>query len=204
MDNDYTKQKAGSPVVLGITGGIASGKSLVTEIIKKLGARIIDADVLARKAIEKGSEGERQIFEAFGTTDRKEIRKIAFKNKTNGNKLDSITHPIIIKLIEDELKKEKERDGAKETIVLVAPLLFECGLWRLCDQTWQLSASADIRIKRATERDNVSIKEITAIMSRQMPDHRREELADIVIHNNGTVRELESLIFVLFPPFPAI
>ena len=201
MNNKQTKKNLFSPFVLGVTGGIASGKSIITEMFKKLGARVIDADILAREAIENGSEGERQIFEAFGTTDRKELRKIAFRNKANADKLDSIMHPIIIRLIEKSLKKEKE-DIQANVIVLVAPLLFECKLHHYCDQTWQLSSKADIRIKRAAKRDNVSRGEIMAIMSRQMSDRHREELADLVIHNDGTVGELESLVLVLFPPSP--
>jgi len=207
MENDCVNRKIVSKptisFVLGLTGGIASGKSVVAEMLKKHGARIIDADILAKIAIKTGSDGERQILEAFKTADRKELRKIAFKSKANSDKLDSITHPIIIRLIKEELKKQKE-DTTDSVIVLVAPLLFECNLHLICDQTWQLSATADIRIKRATERDNVSIKDAEAIMRRQMPDHRREDLADKVIHNNGTLEELDSLISVLFPPFAAV
>jgi len=156
--------------------------------LTKQGVHIIDADILARKAIEKGSEGERLILEAFGTADRKELRKIAFGGKADADKLDKITHPIIITLIEQELKIAKKQ--GHKVIVLVAPLLFECDLQRFCDQTWQVSADTDIRIKRAQSRDTASIGEIKSIIARQLSDKEREILADKTIFNNESIMEL--------------
>ncbi|MCL2370300.1 MAG: dephospho-CoA kinase [Firmicutes bacterium] len=186
----------GKSYIIGLTGGIASGKSVATDFLLKQGVHIIDADILARKAIENGSEGESLILEAFGTTDRKELRQTVFENKINADKLDAITHPIIIRLIEQELKAAKKQ--GHKVIVLVAPLLFECDLQRFCDQTWQVSADIDIRIKRAQSRDTASIGEIKSIIARQLPDKEREKLADKVIYNNDTVAELErQLVLVI-------
>jgi len=181
-------------MIIGLTGGIASGKSAAADILQTLGAYIIDADGLARKAVEKGSEGFKRIYEVFpevfefGELNRKKLRSIVFADSAQADILDKILHPLILKLIKAELK------NADGTCVLVAPLLFETGLQDLCDTVWQISADRDLRIKRAVKRDNVSVGDIEAIIARQMSDTEREKLADIVIHNNGTLEELKAKI----------
>lgn len=168
--------------------------------MQECGAYIIDADVLARKALEPGGEGERQIKKAFpeafegGRLDRKKLRSIAFADPAKAAALDGITHPIIVRLIEEELERSKL--GNKLT-VLVVPLLFETGLQRLCDYTVQISADRNLRIKRATERDNVTIEGVEAIIARQLPDAERERLADRVVYNNGGLDDLKKQLLTV-------
>jgi len=194
-----------TPFIIGLTGGIASGKTASADILQKLGAYIIDADVLARQALEPQSKGERQIKKAFpeafndkGQLDRRKLRSIAFADANKADVLDRILHPIILKLVEKELKQCKMQNVKckikDNSIILVAPLLFEAGLQKYCNEVWQISADADTRIKRAAARDNVTIGDIQAIMARQLPDTQREKLADRVIVNNKGLNELERQI----------
>ena len=180
--------------IIGLTGGIASGKTAVSDILAGYGIPIVDADVLARLATADGSYGARLIEDAFptvvtgGVIDRAKLRRIAFSDKANADKLDGITHPIIIELIKTELIRHTKEGAPK--IVLVAPLLFETKLDKLCHKTIQISANQELRIKRAQIRDGVSKSNIEAIMIRQLSDNEREKLADITLDNNGSAQDL--------------
>lgn len=173
-------------VKVGLTGGIASGKSEVSKILAGLGAYIIDTDILSREVVKKGTEGERYLKENFseafinGALDRKILKELVFFDKQKLELLNGIVHP----LINEELNR---RIASVKTgiIIIVAPLLYETGLNRLTDMTLTVSCDISARIKRIKMRDNIDDGLIKKILENQMTDMRREELSDYVIDNNG-------------------
>ena len=188
--------------IIGLTGGIASGKSAASDFLASLGVSVVDADILAKESLAAGSEGAGLVAKAFvdavdakGNIDRAKLRQIVFGNPKNADKLDKILHPIIVGLIKTELDKYTNR--GVETVVLVAPLLFELGLETLCDKTIQISAPADIRLNRAMVRDNVHEDNIRAIMARQLSDEDRERRSDKTVHNTGSLTEFQKKIITL-------
>lgn len=179
--------------VLGLTGGIASGKSVAAELLRKKGAHIVDADLISREVVADACIIAK-INEAFpesvenGTINRKKLRETVFSSPEKTKRLNSITHPEIIKRC---LLRTAETDGV---VVLVAPLMFETGLNAACDAVATVSCDTDTRIKRIVKRDNTDVDTAKNIIERQLSDDEREKLADYVVDNNGSVYELNQKI----------
>jgi len=187
--------------VIGLTGGIASGKNAVAEIFLQHGFCVIDADTVSRQIIEFGTEGYELLREHFPETfkgcqeeggadnislDRKKLREIVFNDLKQLKKLENITHP----LIREKIKTDILVSGKKH-ILLIVPLLFEKGFNSLCDKTITISADEKIRIERLRKRDNIGEDLIKKILSSQFTDEERELKADFVIRNNETLCKLE-------------
>lgn len=174
--------------VIGLTGGIAAGKTAAAEYLKKLGACVVDADEIARHT------GEREILAAFpdcadaGRLDRRRLRQRVFADPPALAKLDSITHPLIIKAIEARLAAESQ------VVVLVAPLLYETGLDRRCDYVLNISAPPDLRIKRLQKRDNIGKELAYNMLKAQTNEQERQNKADLTISNDGDEKALERKI----------
>ena len=179
--------------VIGITGGIASGKTVVSDELKRLGAKIIDADVVSREASElkEYNDALKTAFpEAFDgdVLNRAKLREIAFSSSRNVKKLNSVTHPIIIR----ELKR-KIREG-EETVFLVVPLMYETGCDKLCDEVIVVSADEKTRIKRLMARNTDITEELAKnILSHQMSERERIKKADRVIYNDGDLSEVKAM-----------
>lgn len=179
--------------VLGLTGGIASGKSVAAELLRKKGAHIVDADLISREVVADACIIAK-ISEAFpesvenGAINRKKLRETVFSSPEKTKRLNSITHPEIIKRC---LLRTAETDGV---VVLVVPLMFETGLNAACDAVATVSCDTDTRIKRIVKRDNTDVDTAKNIIERQLSDDEREKLADYVVDNNGSVYELNQKI----------
>ncbi len=180
--------------VIGLTGSIASGKSLVTEILKDLGAQVVDADVVAREAVEPGSEGWRQVVAAFGegvlkrdgTINRKLLGERVFKDPGLRTKLNNITHPIIIKEIRERIDRFRKHDaGLRRVLVLDAPLLLETGLDNLVDEVWVVDVPEETQVERLMERDGLSREQALRRIASQMGSAEKKKHADVVIDNSG-------------------
>lgn len=188
------------PYIIGLTGGIASGKSAVGSVFERLGAKVIDADLIARKVVEKGSVGyemlKKEFSSAFGENglDRRALRAQVFFSEENRRKLNDITHPLIIA----QTYRETESLSAGDIAVLVAPLLFETGLDKLADITVTVSADTATRLLRLTERDKVSADTAMAMINSQLTDEQRESRADVVIRNDGTIKQLREKAAALY------
>ncbi|ACL69247.1 dephospho-CoA kinase [Halothermothrix orenii] len=186
-------------MIIGLTGGIASGKSTVSNILKELGACIIDADRIAHKILKKGQPGWRGVVGYFGTDiiddkgeiDRKKLGKLVFNKPEERKKLEKITHPIIISQIKDEIVSLKNKCNL---IILDAPLLFEANLDRLVDRVWVVYVDRDIQLRRLQERDGLSREEAILRIETQMPLKEKARLADIVIDNNGSIKKLKKQV----------
>lgn len=182
--------------VIGITGGIAGGKTAVSDMLAKKGEQIIDADVISREVIEPGTKGERLLKEAFpeafegGSLDRGRLREIVFADEKKLQKLDEITHPLIREEIE---KRIVETD--REQVYLVVPLMFESGFDALCDYIVTVVSDEDKRIKRLKARNNSITDELAErIVHSQVSECERVTRADGVIVNNDSRERLEERV----------
>ena len=183
--------------VIGITGGIASGKSTVVEFLSNNKYSIIDADKIARQVVEVGTVGLKQIEKTFGksiinedsTLNRRALRNIVFNDEIELVKLNEITHPLIKEEMEKRIQYFKKCDNGK-VVFLDCPLLFEMELQYLTDEVWLVSTTLKNQIDRIVKRDNVENLEASKIISYQMPLNEKIEKSDIVIENNKTEKEL--------------
>lgn len=187
--------------VIGITGGIGSGKSTISKILKDEGFKVIDADQISRKVIDENEKNgilEKLILKfgkaiiRNGQLDRKKLASLAFKNENTKKSLDDIMLPCILKMIQEDLHELLVSGG--KTVFIDAPLLFEAGLDKLCDETWLVSADEKLRIKRVIKRDNVSADEVRARMRFQMPEEDKRKLASFIFDNSKSEKELENQV----------
>lgn len=187
--------------VIGLTGGIASGKSAVSAVLKELGAEVIDADIISRQVVEPGLPAWQQIVDEFqesilnkdGTINRKKLGEIVFADPAKLDKLNKITHPYIIAEIENLIAKHRS-SGEKGVVVLEAPLLLELGLERLVDEVWVVAVHPTIQLKRLMERDKLSTRAAVNRIEAQMPLEEKVKKADRVIDNSGTLQETEEQV----------
>ena len=179
-------------MIIGLTGGIGSGKSTVAKVLEKYGYETVDADAISREVTEKGSPALKELASYFGedmiledgSLDRKLLRERAFVNEENKAFLeDTVTKRII------SISKER----LKGNCVYDAPTLLENGLQSMVDMIIVVTARKDIRIKRVMNRDHITRKQVLAIMDKQMPDKEKVKYADIVIHLSSDIKATASL-----------
>ena len=172
-------------LVLGLAGGVSSGKSTVAALFKKWGARVVDADALGHQVLQR-PEIRRRLAREWGSgimhrgrVDRAALASLVFRSKSSIRKLNRIVHPVIRRRIRRELKTSSRRG-----VVLDAALLFENGLDRVCDATVFVHAPASLRRRRAAAR-GWNRGEVARREKHQWPPFRKEKLADFVINNSG-------------------
>ncbi len=185
---------------IGLTGGLASGKSTVAEILRNKKIPIINADSLAREAVRPGSEGLKKIVTLFGTEllvpdgtlDRKKLASKVFGQKTSLDQLENILHPIIRQMAIEAREKLKSEGHA--IAFYDVPLLFEKNMQKLFDRTVLVATSVENQIQRAVSRDKMSEEEALSRMSHQIPLVQKLKLADYIIDNNSGLKELEKKV----------
>ena len=189
------------PYVIGLTGGIGSGKSTVAEIFRRLGATIIDTDALSHALTLPGRPGFQVIVEAFGQQmldpqgrlDRARLRRLVFSDKNARQRLEALLHPLI--------RQEVDRALATATgpyVILVVPLLTETGGWReRVDRVLVVDCSEEEQIRRTMARSQLSREEVQAIMAAQASRAARLALADDVIVNDSSPQALEDVVRTL-------
>lgn len=178
--------------IIGLTGGIASGKSLVAGILEELGAVVIDADQLAREVVKPGKEPLRMIVESFGesilqpdgTLDRKALGRIVFSDPDARALLERITHPAIIRLAEERLAGELRK--GTETVFYMVPLLLEAGLASSVDEIWVVYADNETQVERLMKRDRIERDEALRKIDAQMPMDEKIRFGKVIIDNRGT------------------
>ncbi|MBI2360063.1 MAG: dephospho-CoA kinase [Deltaproteobacteria bacterium] len=186
--------------VVGLTGGIATGKSTAASMLLELGARIIDADELAREIVQPGKDAWKEIVEAFGeeilrgdrTIDREKLRRIVFQDEKKRKRLEAITHPRIRSLAREKMQK-LAAEGA-EIVVYVAPLLFETQVHLWIRPVILVACDSATQRKRLRRRDGLSEEEVERHFDAQMPLEEKRRLADVIIENNGTLDELRKRV----------
>jgi len=186
--------------VIGLTGGIGSGKSTVSQFLAELGAIIIDADKIGHEVFKPETEAWREVVAAFGqqivaangTIDRKKLGTIVFSNPEARARLNQIMHPRIYEVVRAQLA-EYQRQGVS-VVVLEAPLLVEAGWTSLVDEVWVTTASEDTVLKRLRERTGLSEAESQARIRAQLPAEKRIREADVVIDTDCNLDELKAKI----------
>ena len=185
---------------LGLTGGIATGKSTADTILREQGIPIIDADLIAHQLMLPNEKNYEAIVNKFGkeilsldqTIDRKKLGEIVFNDKMKLTLLNEITHPNIVAEIKRQMSKFRQDHAA--IVVLDIPLLFEGKLENLCDGVLLISASKQIQMHRLMVRNHLSEKQAASRIASQMSLIEKKNLADYVIENNGSVAELRKKI----------
>jgi dephospho-CoA kinase len=183
--------------LVGLTGGIASGKSTVAEILKRQGAAIINADVLAREVVEPGHQAWAEIVNTFGiavlqpdrTLDRQKLRAIIFDDAAARKKIESIIHPQVRALAEQRIREHAAAGYA--VIVYEVPLLFEGNLQEWLRPVILVTCDVDTQRNRLQSRDNLSAAQAQKHIVAQMSLEEKRRLADYVVENNGSLEDLE-------------
>ncbi len=195
-------------LVIGLTGGIASGKTTVANLFRDhFDIDIVDADIIARQVVEKGSEGLKAIEQHFGASilteqgelNRSELRQRIFANDEEKVWVNQLLHPMIRHQMEQELKRV-----TSPYALLVVPLLAENNLQHMADRVLVVDVDEDTQIKRTVERDRVSPQQVKAILASQASREQRLAIADDVIVNNTQNQRLLPQITELHKKYLAI
>ncbi|UFS71525.1 dephospho-CoA kinase [Geomonas sp. RF6] len=190
--------------IIGLTGGIASGKSTVSAILEEVGCVIIDADLIAREVVQPGEPAYRSIVATFGegvlspdgTLDRKALGRLVFSDPEARRALERITHPAIA---ERSLERLASCRRAGESVVFyVAPLLIEAGALSRVTELWVVYVDEETQLSRLMEREGVSREEAQGRISAQMPMEEKKGYAAIVIDNRGTKEALREEVLRLW------
>jgi len=196
-------------LVIGVTGQIASGKSVVAREFARFGAVVISGDEIGKEVVEKNPQILDKLVGAFGSTilnrrrrlDRRALGKVAFSSPELTDKLNRIVHPPLLRKLRNEISRHKKA-CKKPMIVVDAALIFEWGLEKELDKVIVVESRRADQIKRL-EKSGLSRLEIRSRLCRQMPKHRQRALADFVLRNDGTAAELQAAVRKLFSPICA-
>ncbi|MGD6795575.1 dephospho-CoA kinase [Metabacillus indicus] len=188
---------------IGLTGGIASGKSTVSNMFKEANIPVIDADIIARQVVEQGAPAYLLIAETFGSDilqedgsiNREKLGSIIFQNANEREKLNSIVHPAVRK---EMLRQKEEAEASGEAaVVLDIPLLFESKLTHLADVTLVVYVNPDVQLSRLMKRNGLSEEDAKWRIASQLPLNEKKDHADEVIDNNGTIQETKKQFHTL-------
>lgn len=178
-------------MIIGLTGGIGSGKSTVARAFEALGVPWVDADDVAREVVAPGEPALLAIKERFGdkainpdgTLNRPALRDIVFKTPKEREWLESITHPIVRKRLLQHLERLHRQDAPY--VLLVSPLLFESGQHTLVRRSIVVDVPKELQLARTQQRDGVSGSQVHAILAAQLPREQRLAKADDIVDNSG-------------------
>ena len=183
---------------IGLTGGIASGKSSVGRLLAARGLPLLDADVYAREALVLGSPGAGAVLERYGDgvratggeIDRTALGQIVFGDGAERRWLELLLHPIVRACFKAKLQEL----AAEPVVVLVVPLLFEAGLETICSEVWLVDCDETQQLQRLMARDRLGEADARARIAAQWPLARKRQLADVVLNNRGEPEQLAALV----------
>ena len=186
-------------LVIGLTGGIGTGKSLVSRMLEERGATIIDADLVGHEAYTPHTETWQVVVDTFGDVlaedgqiDRRKLGAIVFSDPSQLEKLNAIMHPRMYKMIEERIQNLKS--GGADTIVVEAAILIEAKWTPLVDEVWVTTAPEDQVIARIKGRNNMGEEAARARINSQMSSEERSEHADVLIANSGSMDRLKETV----------
>jgi dephospho-CoA kinase len=186
--------------VIGLTGGIGSGKSTVAAMLAGLGAHVIDSDRIGHEVYRPGTEGFARVVEAFGprivaadgTIDRHALGAIVFVDPAQLARLNAIVHPLIGEEVRRRIAAALDA-GDRRPIFIEAAAMLEAG-WRFFDAIWVVSASPETAIARVTASRGITREDVERRLAAQMPEAQRRALAQVVIENDGTLDDLRTQV----------
>lgn len=186
-------------LLVGLTGGIGSGKSTVARLLERRGAAVIDADQLAREAVGKGTPGFESVVDAFGPDvvmpdgdlDRSALAVRIFSDPIQKASLEAIVHPEVARRFDELVDAYRDTD---RIVVYVTPLLVELGLAPAFDVVVVVTASPHLRVSRVASDRGLSPDEVRGRMAAQATDEQRMEVADVLIDNDGSLADLEQQV----------
>ena len=188
-------------MIIGLTGGIASGKSTVSNFFKELGVEIVDADIVAREISERKATIDeicnifgRDILDENGKIVRGKLRERVFQDKRLVQKLNSIIHPQVI----EYFKERKDENREDELLIFDVPLLYEAKMDTLCDKVIVVGVDRKKQIERVIQRDGSSEEVARNIVANQMPLEDKIKRANFVIMNDGTLEELKGKVLKVY------
>ena len=192
-------------VVVGVTGGPASGKSTVARLFKACGAQVIDADRLARRVIARDTPGWREVIAAFGhnvlnvdrTVNRARLAGIVFRNRRKRQQLEAIIHPKVRRAF-DRRMAQLARHDPHAVVIYDVPLLIETGLHRLVDRVIVVTADRATQLRRLTLRDGLTQAESARRLKAQMPLARKRRYADRVLDSTAPLDRLRRTVQRLY------
>ncbi|QEK12327.1 dephospho-CoA kinase [Crassaminicella thermophila] len=187
--------------VIGLTGGIASGKSTASNILKQFGIPVIDADIIAREIVELGKPALNEIKNTFGkavinedgSLNRKYLGKIVFSDKKQLEKLNAIMHKRIMEEIINRIDMYR-KNSTYPVIIVDAALLIEMNMYKLVDEVWLVVADEKIQLSRLMERDKICIEDAIDRVKAQMSTGQKKKYADVIINNNLDIAYLKNQI----------
>lgn len=186
--------------IVGLTGGIGSGKSAATDYFQELGIDIVDADLIARTVVQPGTSTLEQITQHFGSKilqengelDRAALRQRIFSSSDEKQWLEGLLHPLIRETIEQKLLA-----ATSPYVILSAPLLIEGGLYKRCNRTLIIDVPETLQVERTRARDNNTDEQVQRIIQSQTSREQRLKAADDVINNSGTLSDLKRQVSTL-------
>ncbi|HHJ34920.1 MAG TPA: dephospho-CoA kinase [Gammaproteobacteria bacterium] len=187
---------------VGLTGGIGSGKTAVSDLFDKLGTPVIDTDIISHELVSHDKSVFKAIIDTFGgdvldtdnTIDRKKLAGIIFAKEENKRLLEKILHPKIRDAVNEQIQHLNHRTPAPDYLIVVIPLLLETGFSEIIDRILIVMADEDHRIKRVMQRDNRKLDEVQSIIQHQVDDRKRVEYADDIIENNNDINQLQEQV----------
>lgn len=196
--------KTGGMRIIGLTGGIASGKSSVARFFEERGVPVIDADQLSRDAVVPGSCGLEaiiarfggQVLTASGALDRKQLGTLVFGDPARRRELEAILHPEIKRLAEERIAQEAATGG--RLLVYMAPLLIEAGAVDRVDEVWVVTVRPEIQLERLMRRDGIDRAAAQRIIDSQMPLAEKEKHGRIIIDNSGTPEDTRCILTAIW------
>lgn len=199
MNNNY---------LVGLTGGIGSGKSTVASVFKRLGVKVVDADQASRAVVEPESETLKTIIDHFkgetllvdGQLNRSALRDIIFNNPEHKAWLEGLLHPLINGWISQQL----EQPTTSPYVILESPLLFETNQYKMINTSLLVDVSPELQIARASQRDRVNKSQIQAIIDTQMSREQKVELADFIFDNSLAMNSIEKRVIDFHNQFEAL
>ena len=192
-------------LMVGLTGGIAGGKSTVAQLFKSEGAYIIDLDGISREVVEPGTTGWKEVVNVFGkevlnddqTLDRKKLGEIVFSDPTKRKLLEAILHPKIYEAQVRQVKDIAKRDG-RAVVIIDIPLLIEVKRHGAFDRVVLVCVSPEIQLERLRERNGLSVEEASQRISSQMPIDSKINYAHYIINNEGPLEKVAERVKEVF------
>ena len=201
VDNRGTREQGVHPLLVVLTGGIASGKTTISDSFARLGVEVIDTDLIAREVVEPGQPALAEIAEAFGpqlinpdgTLDRKTLRRDVFSNPDRRRRLEGLLHHRIEQRVRRRIDDARDQDY----VLLVVPLLVESGLFNDADCVIVVDVPEQTQLDRLVERDGIDEEQARAMIQAQASREQRLAIADEVLENTGSVQDLRSAVHAL-------